>query len=180
MRPDHALIRRESRRDALTRAQISGFTMMELMAVVAVIAILATLSIPSYFDRIVRDQVKAALPLADVMKKPVETSWAGTMTFPANNAAAGLPVADKFVGNYVNAVAIEDGAIHITLGNRANNAVAGKILSLRPAVIEDSPVVPVAWVCGYAEAPNKMTVHGQNRTDVPEGLLPLECRALKR
>jgi type IV pilus assembly protein PilA len=157
-----------------------GFTMMELMAVVAVIAILATLSIPSYLDRIVRDQIKAALTLADVAKKPVEALWAGTMTLPANNAAAGLPAADKIVANYVSAVAVAEGAIHITFGNRANNAIAGKILSLRPAVIEDSSVVPVAWVCGYAEAPDKMTVHGRNRTSVPEALLPLECRALKR
>lgn len=153
---------------------------MELMAVVAVIAILATLSIPSYFDRIVRDQIKAALPLADVAKKPVEASWAGTMTFPADNAAAGLPAADKIVANYVSMVTVADGAIHITYGNRANNAIAGKILSLRPAVIEDSSVVPVAWVCGYAEAPDKMTLHGQNRTSIPEALLPLECRALRR
>jgi len=157
-----------------------GFTMLELMAVVAVIAILASMSIPSYFDRIVRDQIKSALPLADVAKKPVETSWAGVMTLPANNAAAGLPVADKIVANYVSAVAIADGAIHITFGNRANNAIVGKILSLRPAVIEDSAIVPVAWVCGYAEVPDKMTVHGQNLTNIPEGLLPLQCRALKR
>ncbi len=154
--------------------------MMELMAVVAVIAILATLSIPSYFDRIVRDQIKTALPLADVAKKPVETAWTGTMTFPANNAAAGLPAADKIVANYVSAVAIENGVIHITFGNRANNAIAGKILSLRPGVVEDSPIVPVAWVCGYAEAPNKMTTGGRNLTNIPELLLPLECRALKR
>jgi type IV pilus assembly protein PilA len=162
------------------RTRARGFTMMELMAVVAVIAILATLSIPSYFDRIVRDQIKSALPLADVAKKPVEASWTGTMTFPANNAAAGLPVADKIVANYVSALAIDNGAIHITFGNRANNAIAGKILTLRPAVIEDSPVVPVAWVCGYAEAPDKMALHGQNLTSVPELLLPVECRALKR
>jgi type IV pilus assembly protein PilA len=157
-----------------------GFTMMELMAVVAVIAILAALSIPSYLDRIVRDQVKAALPLADVAKKPVEASWSSLMTFPASNTAAGLPVPDKIVGNYVSGVAIDEGAIHITFGNRANHAIAGKILSLRPAVVEDAPVVPVAWICGYAEVPDKMTAHGRNLTSVPEGLLPLECRAMKR
>lgn len=154
--------------------------MMELVAVVAVIAILATLSIPSYLDRIVRDQIKAALPLADVAKKPVEASWSSLLTFPASNAAAGLPAPDKIVGNYVSAVAIDGGAIHITFGNRANHAIAGKVLSLRPAVVEDAPVVPVAWVCGFAEVPDKMTAHGQNLTAISEGLLPLECRAMRR
>ena len=154
--------------------------MLEMMAVVAVIAILATLAIPSYLDRIVRDQIKAALPLADIAKQPVAASWARDGAFPADNAAAGLPPADRIVGNYVSAVAVEDGAIHMTFGNRANRTLAGKILSLRPAVVDDAPIVPVAWVCGDAEAPNKMTVGGRNLTDIPASLLPVDCRALKR
>lgn len=157
-----------------------GFTMIEMMAVVAVVAILAMLAVPSYLNLIVRDQVKAALPLADIAKRPVAAAWTGEQTFPADNKAAGLPPAEKIVANHVSAVAVEDGAIHITFGNRVNKAIAGKILTLRPAVVEDAPVVPVAWVCGYAEAPGKMTLHGRTLTDIPESLLPMECRALKR
>jgi len=157
-----------------------GFTMMEMMAVIAVIAILATLAVPSYLDRLVRDQINASLPLADVAKKPVAAAWSATQAFPADNAAAGLPVPEKIVANYVSSLTVSDGAIHITFGNRASKAIAGKVLSVRPAVVADAPVVPVAWVCGGAEAPDKMTVNGQNLTSVPVGLLPLECRALKR
>ncbi len=154
--------------------------MLELMAVVAVIAILATLAIPSYLDRIARDQVKAALPLADIAKQPIAASWSLNGTFPADNAAAGLPPAEKIVANYVSSVSVEDGAIHMTFGNRASKAIAGKILSLRPAVVADAQIVPVAWVCGNAEAPDRMTVSGRNLTDVPGPLLPVDCRALKR
>ena len=157
-----------------------GFTMMEMMAVVAVIGILAMLAVPSYLDRIVREQVKAALPLAEIATHPIAASWSLTQTFPADNVAAGLPPADKIVANYVSAVAVEEGAIHITFGNRANKAIAGKVLSLRPAIVADAPVVPVAWVCGYAEAPDKMTINGKNLTDIPAALLPPECRALKK
>ena len=156
-----------------------GFTMLETMAVVAVIAILATLSLPSYFDRIVRDQVKAALPLADIAKQPIAASWLAVQAFPVDNDSAGLPPAEKIVGNYVSAVAVDNAAIQITFGNRANHAIAGKILTLRPAVVTDAPIVPVAWVCGYAEAPDKMTLNGANRTNIPESLLPIECRAMK-
>jgi len=52
----------------------------------------------------------------------------------------------------------------------------GKILTLRPAVVEDAPVVPVTWLCGYAGAPQKMTAMGTNRTDVPRAVLPSRCR----
>jgi type IV pilus assembly protein PilA len=157
-----------------------GFTMMEMMAVIAVIAILATLAVPSYLERIVRDQIKASLPLADIAKQPIAAAWASTQSFPADNAAAGLPVAEKIVSNYVSSLAVRDGAIHLTFGNRASGAIAGKVLSLRPAVVEDAPIVPVAWVCGSAEAPDKMKVMGANLTNVKDGVLPLDCRALKR
>ena len=154
--------------------------MMEMLAVIAVIAILATLAVPSYLERIVRDQIKASLPLADIAKQPIAAAWSSTQSFPTDNAAAGLPVPEKIVANYVSAMTVRDGAIHLTFGNRASGAIAGKVLSLRPAVVEDAPIVPVAWVCGSAEGPDKMKVSGANLTDIKDGLLPLECRAMKR
>ncbi|HET7763861.1 MAG TPA: pilin [Burkholderiales bacterium] len=154
-----------------------GFTLLELMVVVGIVAILALLAVPTYQDKFIRDQIAEALPLADIAKAPVAMSWALLQNFPADNAAAGLPVADKIVNNYISSVAVEGGAIHITFGNRANRAIAGKILTLRPAVVTDAPIVPVTWVCGFATAPDKMTVKGENRTNLPPGWLPINCRA---
>ena len=122
-----------------TMTQTRGFTLAEMLAVLAVITILAMMAIPSYLDKVVRAQIDAALPLADVAKGPVATYWAATQTLPTNNEAAALPAADKVVNNYVSSVTVTDGAIHLTLGNRASKAVAGKILTLRPAVVEDAP-----------------------------------------
>jgi type IV pilus assembly protein PilA len=161
-------------------ARERGFTMIELMAVVAVVAILALIALPSYLDVIVRDQIKTALPLADIAKQPIAASWSLRQVFPADNAAAGLPVAEKIVANYVSSVVVDGGAIHITFGNRVNRSIAGKILTLRPAVVADAPIVPIAWVCGYAEAPDRMTVYGSNLTDIPPPQLPVECRAFKK
>ena len=153
-----------------------GFTLIELTVVAGVVAILALMTIPSMMEKAVRDQVAEALPIADVAKVPVALSWVTTEAMPANNAAAGLPVADKIVGNYVTSVAVDDGAINITFGNRVNGTLKGKVLTVRPAVVADSPIVPVAWVCGNATVPDKMTVKGVNRTDVPLLYLPLSCR----
>jgi type IV pilus assembly protein PilA len=154
-----------------------GFTLIEMMVGVAIIAILALMMLPSYQDKLVRDQVVEALPLADVATKPVAAAWASARSLPADNAAAGLPPADKIVGNLVSSVAVQGGAIHLTFGNRANGQIKGKVLTLRPAVVEDAPVVPIAWVCGYAPVPDKMTVKGENRTNVPPVYLPFRCRA---
>src|SRR5262245_35972112 len=150
-----------------------GFTLLELMVVVGIIAILALLAIPTYNDKFIRDQIAEALPLADIAKPPVALSWGLLQNFPADNAAAGLPVADKIVNNFISSVAIQGGAIHITFGNHANRAIVGKVLTLRPAVVEDAPVVPVTWVCGFAAPPDKMTVKGENKTNLPPGWLPI-------
>jgi type IV pilus assembly protein PilA len=153
-----------------------GFTLLEMMVVIGVVAILALMAIPTYQDKFIRDQIAEALPLADIAKPPVALSWAVLQTFPADNAAAALPIAEKIVNNYIKSVAIQNGAINITFGNKANNVILGKVLTLRPAVVEDAPVVPVTWVCGYATAPEKMTIKGENKTNIPPGYLPIRCR----
>jgi len=155
----------------------AGFTLLELMAVLGIIAILLLMAIPSYQSKIVREQLLEALPLADIAKGPIAASWALTHAFPADNAAAGLPPEDKIVSNLVSGLAVRDGAIHLSFGNRANGQLKGKVLSLRPAIVEDAPIVPLAWICGNAPVPEKMTAKGENRTSVPGEYLPYKCRA---
>lgn len=153
-----------------------GFTLLELMVVLAVIAILALIALPSTLDRQVREQVTEALPLADIAKPAIELAWRTGADLPADNAAAGLPPADKIVSQWVKAVTVDHGAIHIAFGNRANKALQGKVLTVRPAGVPDARIVPVTWLCGAAPAPEKMQAQGDNRTDVPNGLLPPRCR----
>lgn len=153
-----------------------GFSLMELVVVLAVMAILALMAVPNFSDKIVRDQIVDALPLADLAKGPMAASWATAKTFPADNEKAGLPAADKIVNNFVSSVQVRVGAIDITFGNRANGHIKGKVLTLRAAVVDDAPIVPVTWVCGYAAAPDKMTMLGLNNTNIPANYLPLKCR----
>lgn len=153
-----------------------GFTLVEMLVVVAVIAILAMIAMPSYQGKLVRDQIVEGSTLATLAKAPIAATWAATKTLPLDNASVALPAPDKIVSNLVRAVTVQDGAIHITYGNRANGNIKGKTLTLRPAVVEDAQVVPVAWVCAAAAPPEKMTVKGENKTDIPKEYLPLNCR----
>jgi type IV pilus assembly protein PilA len=157
-------------------AASSGVTLIELLVVMTIIAILALMAVPLYRDKLIREQVVEAMRLTEIAKKPVAAAWAATQTVPDDNAAAGLPAPDKVVSNYVKSLTIEAGAIHVVFGNQANGALRDLSLTLRPAVVEDAPIVPVAWVCGFAPAPEKMTVMAVNRTNLPKGWLPFNCR----
>lgn len=159
-----------------SRSRIRGFTLLELIVAIAVVAILMLIALPSYFDRLARDQVAEALPLANVLKPMVEAAWAARQPLPADNAAAGAPPPEKVVNEMVSSVTLENGAIHIAFGNRANKALRGHVLTIRPAVVEDAPAVPIAWLCGHAPPPPPMVAKGTDRTDVPVGFLPMRCR----
>jgi type IV pilus assembly protein PilA len=162
--------------DVSRRSVSRGFTLIEMLVVIAIIAILAMVAMPNMTDKLVRDQVVEAAKWSDFAKAPVVTAWATSKTWPADNAAAGLPPPDKMVSNLVSAVTVDSGVLNITFGNQVNGAIKGKTLSLRPAVVDDSPMVPVAWVCGHGKVPDKMTVHGTDRTNLPDKWLPFNCR----
>jgi type IV pilus assembly protein PilA len=155
----------------------AGFTLVELMVAVAVLAILAMVALPSVRAPMIRQQVADSAALINVAKTAVATRWSALQKLPADNADAGLPDADKLVGNYVSSVRVEAGAVHVVFGNQANGALKGHTLSFRPAVVDGAPMVPIAWVCGAAPIPNKMTAKGTDRTDIEAKYLPLNCRA---
>ena len=159
----------------LQRAQ-RGFTLIELMIVVAIMGILSVMVIPSYQDRVIRTQVGEGLNLAEFVRQSVQTYYSKRGRLPADNAALGLPESTKIIGNYVSDMAVHDGVVVITFGNRVNRFIAGKKLTLRPAVVDGYPVVPIAWICGNASVPDKMQVRGNNDTDIPAPHLPLDCR----
>jgi type IV pilus assembly protein PilA len=158
------------------RSPHPGFTLIELLIVVAIIAILALMAVPSLQGKYAREHVVEGAGLAKIAKDPVATQWSAARSFPDDNHAAGLPVPELIVSNVVKSVRIEQGAVHIVYGNRANGGLQGKTLTLRPAVVDDAPMVPVAWVCGHARAPDRMRAVGVDRTDIPSEYLPINCR----
>lgn len=154
----------------------NGFTLIELMIVITIMSILATIAIPSFQDRVIRTQVQEALNLSEIAKKGVEDYYSAKKTFPDSNVEAGLPAADKIIGNFVTGVSIRNGVIDVYLGNKINKHADQKIVTIRPAIVKGEPRVPIAWIPGFASVPEGMTVVGENRSDILPRLLPIICR----
>ncbi len=153
----------------------TGFTLIEVLVVLGILTILLTLAIPSGTGKYTKVYIRESVNLIDDYQPIVESYFKIHNHFPENNQTLGLPEPDKLSGNYLTQTFVEDGAIHLVLGNKINNDLQGKVVSLRPIYIEDSPLSPISWICGYDEIPNGMTAGGLNRTDVAKKFLPLEC-----
>lgn len=157
----------------------NGFTLIELMIVVAIIGILAGIAIPSYQNYVLRAQVVEAFSLANDIQGSIVEYRKVHGSFPRDNAAAGVPAPNKLIGNYVTRVDVVDGDVNVTFGNLVNKAIVGKVLTLQPLIVPDSPMSPMSWRCGLREIPNGMAAVGDNRTNIENQFLPSTCHASK-
>ena len=152
-----------------------GFTLVELMVVVSIIAILATITIPSYMAQRQRNDVAKALRMANTIRDDITEYYNKNLSFPSDNKEAGVPEPGLFIGNKVTRTQVEDGAIHITLGNKAALPLHNKIVSIRPAIVIGSPLSPISWLCGLDKPVPGMEAVGENKTDIDNSILPGSC-----
>jgi len=153
-----------------------GFTFIELMLVVCVIAILAAIAVPAYHDYASRSRVAEAFGLAEPVQKAVRDYYDRWGVFPDNNAEAGLQAAERYVGNYIKSIAVEQGVISIALSGAD---LDGKELHLIPAVNSDAPTAPFSWLCERRSAPEGMKPIAEipeERLTLLPGHLPGPCR----
>lgn len=158
-----------------------GFTLLEMVIVLAVIAILAVIAMPNTAPLKARQTVADVVQYADNYKDKIQASYiANGFEFPATNKIANMPDADKLVSNHISRVELQDGVMHITLGNNVFPILKDKIISIQPLTVIDSPSSPIDWRCGNASIPEGMQAQGTNRTNINEELLPIGCRSSKQ
>lgn len=106
----------------------------------------------------------------------IEDYYRKNKEFPADNTALGMPNPESIIGNYLAAVYLDSGALHLQLGNKVRPQLKGKIISIRPVFVPDIYNAPVSWICGNDGVPENVAAAGDNRTNVEALSLPNSCR----
>lgn len=149
---------------------------LEIKIVVAIIGILLMIIVPSYCGYYTaRAQVTAGIIMAEQIKADVEDFWKNNHRLPSESESREIINKGSYADAYVSKIALNDGVITITYGNKAEDDISGRTLGIVP-VADDSD--NLSWVCGFAS--NPIGTHAitmiPGGTTINKRQLPLVCR----
>jgi type II secretory pathway pseudopilin PulG len=124
----------------------AGFTLLELLAIVAATGIIGALGVSAYRTYAVRAEIAGAVAATLDVRDGVEAAFKATGIPPTDRSAAGLVAGHNPAwGRYVEDIDIVNGRVEIRFGPTADEAIAGRTLSITPFETADQRVV---WLCG--------------------------------
>lgn len=146
-------------------------------ACVPFFAVVAAIAVPAYQDYVIRAQVSEGLALASGYRAAIEAAWRDSARdfadLTSDSVGTGLPR----TGRYVESIEIVSGMIVISYGAAANEALAGSVLTIVPAL---DAARSLGWACGYGQPPAGFETVFEGHpgyTDIEQRYIPSSCRS---
>ncbi len=148
---------------------------MELMMAILILGVLSSVAAQVYSQLTLKAHMAEPITYAGTLKHQITIYYTQHFKFPENNQQAGIPAFNKKMSGKLKSVTIENGAIHLLIGNKVPKQLEGKYLTFRPAIDESNEVSPVSWLCGYQQPTEDLKVIGENKTDISKDFLYGTC-----
>lgn len=146
-----------------------GFTLIEMLITVTITGILAAVAIPNFIPYKNKTYTLDPEMLFVSVRDTIEEFYQERGRFPKDNKEAGLQEPDNIQSNFVSSLEVEDGAVHITYNNKADDGtLKGYIVTYRPSLFSKNPSAAIVWVCGVREPPKGFLTVGKDRTNLPD------------
>lgn len=150
---------------------------LSALACIPVLAVLAAIALPAYQDYTLRAQVSEGLALATGYRGAVEAAWRNSPRDFADLTSDSIGADLARSGRYVESIEVVSGMIVITYGAAANEALAGSVLTIVPALDAQRSL---AWACGYGQPPlgYEAVFEGHTGyTSIEQRYVPSACRS---
>lgn len=135
-----------------------GFTLIELMIVVAIIGILSMFALPAYQDYTKRTYVSEGMALSTAAKMASTEYFSTQGEWPANNAKAGLPAADKITGQAVAGIGLYLSDYAKNASGTATGSATNIVIYYNSKVVKSSATVPGAASSVATSAAGSLTL----------------------
>jgi len=129
----------------LQHANVIGLVLVLVVmpCLVAFGGMIAAITLPTYMEYTLRAEVDSGAALAEGSRKAVEVYFAGHGRFPSDNQEAGLPDPGLISNDVVGSIAVQDGAVVVTYGNKAGEAIRGRTVQFWP----ENQGTGLHWAC---------------------------------
>jgi type II secretory pathway pseudopilin PulG len=146
---------------------------IERLLVILIIGILAAIMIHAYLPLVSKAKVfNGAIFGFEKYKREIAYHWALSGEWPENESKIELFHSDPFYkegARYIEKADLENGAIHVFI----KNSLAGRVLTCRPAVLNENSTGPVIWICGSGQTGSSAwTLAGPDRTTIESFYIP--------
>jgi type IV pilus assembly protein PilE len=132
---------------ASLRAELRGFTLIEVMIVVAIVAILSAVALPAYTDYLTRGRIPQATSALSSAQVKMEQWFQDQRSYldATGKVCGGVPASDTTTSTYFTVTCAATSSTAYTMTATGTGAMAGFTYTVDQSGVKKTTAVPSGW-----------------------------------